>query len=271
MKNVIGNIIHDVYRKIPNEILKEAFFEELKTTRTLDSIIQEKIITGVVLPNCNLYAGKMAKIILRESYQKNLVDDVAILNIGNGYGVYAIPPEQRENRPIVAILDVSYPTTLALYGSFPNIGVSGRSVTNGFDQMLGSFTHEPAWIAPTAIIIDGDSGIIQLSPPASLHVDWMLSCMLAFDNEFSNIGLNMVNPLKTLTEHATKSYIYNKLIIRMNQGYLMGGLQLESIRSIIESYADAEEKFNEALLKFRGSAMFSPENAAALFSIMIGG
>lgn len=271
MKNIVLELIQDLYRKIPNEILREAFFEELKSTRTLDAILKEKVIIGIVLPNCNLYAGKMKMITLYESYGKRIEDDnLYTTAIGGSFGIYHIPLEVREGRPISAILDVSYPTMMSLFGSYPNVGIVGRSVTNGFDQMLSSFTHEPAYIAPSGIVLDSDAGLIQLSPPASIHVDWMVSCMLSFDNEFSNIGLNMVNPLKRLTELAAKGLIYNRLIIKLNQGYIQGGLQLESIKGIIDSYEGANELFDEALLKFRSSALFIPENLRGMISIMVG-
>lgn len=272
MKNVIGELINDLYRKVPNEILREAFFEELKSTRTLDAIIKEKIIISIVLSNCNLYAGKMKMITLYADYGKHIDDsNVYTLATSGNFGIYHIPEEAREGRPISAILDISYPTTMALMGSYPNVGITGRSVTNGMDQMLSSFTHEPAYITPTAILLDGDSGLIQLSPPGSVHIDWMLSCLLSFDDEFSNIGLNMINPLKKLVELATKGYVYNKLIIKMNQGYIQGGLQLESIRSIIESYSDADAQFDEALLRFRGSSVFSPQLFQSYLSLLTGG
>lgn len=268
MKNVINELLKDVYRKIPNEILREAFYEELKTSRSLDAIVKELIISDIVLANCNLYSGKMKKITISQDYMKNIDDKLFIGSFLGNYGVYAIPPHVRENRPIVAITGITYPTSLAPFGTYPEIGVAGRSVVNGMDEMLESFTHSPAYIAPSAFIIDGDAGIIQLTPPSSIHIDWIMSCFLSFDKEFSNIGLNMINPLKKMVEYAAKSFIYNRMIIKINQGYLTGGFQLESIKNIIESYQDAEERFEEALMKFRGSSMFSPENFRDTLSLM---
>jgi hypothetical protein len=271
MKNVINNLLKDLYRKVPMEILNEAFYRLRKeSNRSLDALIKEYIIVDVVLSNCNLYAGKVKNIVLYQQYGKDIDDTMLHAAMSGNYGVYAIPPEARENRPIVAVLDVAYPTTMAIYGTFPNIGVTGRSVANGIDEMLSSFTHEPAYVTPTPMLIDGDAGIIQLSPPASLHVDWILSCMLAYDKEFTNISLNMLNPLKNMVEYAAKSFIYNELIIKINQGYLQSGLQLESVRSMIESYADANEKFDEALRKFRGASTFSQDALRNMLSLMIG-
>lgn len=270
MKNVINNLLRDVYLKIPSEILNEGFSKLIKESqRTLDAVIKEHIIVDIVLANCNLYSGKTKKITLEARYGKDMDDTLLQASMSGNYGVYTIPLEARENRPIVAVLDIAYPTTMAIYGTYPNIGTVGRSVTNGIDEALSSFTHSPGYTSPTPMIIDGDAGIIQLSPPASVHVDWILSCMLAYDKEFSNISLNMLNPLKRMTEHATKAFIYNELIVKLNQGYLQGGLALEAIRSIIEGYQNSNEAFDEALIKFRGASIFTHEGLREMISLMI--
>lgn len=271
MKDVINILLRDLYMKIPELILNEAFRrKQLQSNRTLDALIKEYIIVDVVLHNCNLYAGKTKKIVLYQDYGKSIDDTMMHSAMSGNYGVYAIPPEARENRPITAVLDIAYPTTLALFGTFPNNAVSGRSVANGMDEALSSFTHTPAYLTPSPILIDGDAGIVQLQPPASLHVDWILSCLLAFDKEFSNIGLNLINPLKNMTVLATKAFIYNELWLRLNQGYLESGSQLEAIKTIIESYADAHDKFEEALLNFRGASTFSPEAFREMIAMMCG-
>lgn len=272
MNNVINVLLKDLYFKIPQPILMEGFADDIKqSNRVLDVIIKEKIIIDIVLSNCNLYAGKTKKIVLEERYSKGL-SDVLLRNVfvGGEASVYAIPPEARENRPITAVLDVAFPTTMGLYGSVYDGSVSGRTVANGIDEALSSFTHTPAYITPSPILLNGEAGIIQLSPPSSLHVDWILSCLLAYDENFSNISLNMINTLKKMVEYATKAYIYNALWIKINQGFLQGGLQLESIRNIIEGYADSHEKFDEMVLKFRGASTFSHENLKDLLSLMIG-
>lgn len=271
MKNTINQLIRNLYYKIPPEILNEGFRRlRNETNRTLDALIKEYIIIDIVLMNCNLYAGKTKKIVLNERYGKSINDTTFQAAMSGNFGAYQIPPEARENRAITAVLDIAYPTTMALFGSFPNEVAGGRSVANGIDEALASFTHGPTYITPSVMLIDGDAGIIQLAPPAALHIDWILSCMLAYDKEFTNISPNMLTSLKNMTEWATKGFIYNNLYIQINQGYLQGGLQLEAIKSTIESYQDANEKFDQALLKFRGAATFTPESLREFCSLMCG-
>ena len=271
MKNVINNLLRDLYHKIPPEIIDISFRNLREQSRTTtDAVIRQYIIEDIVLVNCNLYAGKKKKIILYQDMGKRINDDTFQAAMSGSYGVYTVPPEAREFRSINAVLDIAYPTTMALYGSFPNEVSLGRSVANSVDEALSSFTRTPAFLTPTPMLIDGDAGIIQLSPPAAIHIDWVLSCMLSYDKEFTNLSLNMFNSLKKMVEHATKAFIYNSMSVKINQGYLQGGLQLESIKSIIESYADANEKFGESLDKFRGAATFSPETFRDMMSLMVG-
>lgn len=271
MKDVINVLLRDLYMKIPELILSEAFRRlKQQSNRTIDALVKEYIIVDVVLLNCNLYAGKTKKIVLYEQYGKSIDDTMMHSAMSGNYGVYSIPPEARENRSISAVLDIAYPTTLALFGTFPNNAVSGRSVANGMDEALSSFTHTPAYLTPSPILLDGNAGLVQLSPPASLHVDWILSCMLEYDKNFTNIGLNMIKPLQQMTVLATKAFIYNELYLKMNQGYLESGSQLEAIKTIIEGYADATEQFEEALNNFKAASLFSMENFREMMALMIG-
>lgn len=271
MNNTINAMLRHVYNRIPEEILLEGFRQMMQEThRTLDAVVKESIIIDIVLHNCNLYAGKTKKIVLYQDYVKNAVDTMLFTVMGGDYGIYQIPPEARENRPISAVLDLAYPTTMAFYGAYPNIDVTGRSVTNAADEVLASATRSPMYVSPTPMLIDGQAGIIQMSPPAAVHIDWILSCMLAYDKNLTNISPNIMNHLKYLTEYAAKSYIYNKLIVKVNQGFISQGMQLEAIRSIIESYADAYDRFEEYLLKFRGASNFSTDIFRDFISLLVG-
>ena len=270
MKNVINILIRNLYFKVPPEIVDVAFRDKRAQSHiTNDAAIKELIIEDRVLVGCNQFAGKPKKIVLYESYGKNMEDTTFQSAMSGSYGIYAIPASVRENRPITAVLDIAYPTTMAVYGTFPNQIAAGRSVANSVDEVLTSFTDTPVYITPTPTLLDGDQGIVALAPPAALHVDWVMSCLLGYDKDFSNISPNLLESLKSMTEFATKSFIYNNLFVKINQGYLQGGQQLEAIKNIIESYADSEEKFDAALLRFRGASVFAPEVLRDYISLML--
>lgn len=270
MKNTINNILRHLYGLIPKEIL-ELTFEPQKNNRTLDSMIKEIIIVDKVLYHCNLFHGKSTKIALKEDYLKNIDDSTIFSPTPGDYSVYRIPPEAREYRAITVVIDLAYPSSLALNSSYPYSFLSGRSVANGIDEALSSFTHTPSFISPTPILLDGDQGIIRLTPPMSMHTDWILSCYLAHDKDFTNIGTNMIMPISDMTVYGCQAYIYNHMIVKLNQGYLQGGLQLEAVKNIIEGYADSYEKFETALTRYRGASVYSKESLIDFLSLVMGG
>lgn len=269
MKNTINLILRYVQSRIPEEILIEAF-QPNKVHRSLDVLIKELVILDYVLPQCNIFAGRPKKIRLITSYIMNVDDlDTGTFLPGN-YSIYKIPPEARENRPINAVLDLSYPANLQFAFGVGNDGgmVTGRSVSNSASELLSSVTRVPSYIAPSPVLIDGHAGIIRVEPPSNLFSEWILSCVLEYDKNFSNISPNMIPSLQKMTLLATKSYIFNALVVKLSHGRLVAGSQLEAISNVVDKYEEAEEQFQEALLKFRGAATFSPENLANLVSMM---
>jgi hypothetical protein len=269
VKNVINIILKQLYTQIPLEILNEAF-KPVRENRTLDALIKEKIIVDLVLVRCNLYSGRTKKIMLLQEWCKRAPDNATRDDFGSDSAIYVIPPNARENRAISVVLDLAHTDAMA-FGDVNTGGyVMGLSVENRVDELLSSFTRKPAYIAPTPILLNGEAGIIRISPPMALHNDWVLSCMLAYDKDFTNIGTNVVQPLQKLVLYSTQAYIYNKLIVSMNQGYLQGGLQLDAIKEIVMSYADAYEKMEEAFMQFRGASMFEKETLMDYLSIMMG-
>ena len=264
MNDAIIYILKKIYLSIPREILIEAFKPGMES---LDYLIKKNIIIDIVLRSCNLFAGKLLKVALKNSYSMQIdSSEYPISLYGNHYIFYKIPPEARANRDIIAAIDISYPMgNFFDYGYFGE--VSSNTIPSLTNEALASNTHSPQYLPPTPIVLDDN--IIQLDPPQSYHIDWILSCMVKYDENFSNIYPNMYKSLAEMSVNATKMYIYNKLWVPINQGFLVGGKSLEAIKSIIEKYEDAEEKFNEALKRFRGAATFSKDNLVDMISLML--
>lgn len=270
MKNTINLLLRYIYTHIPAEILNEAFLPT-KENRSLDVLIKEKVIIDYVLQQCNIYAGRTKKIRLLESYVIDIDDpDTSDFLVGR-YSIYRIPPEARENRAINAVLDVSYPSHVShLISSVDSNFISGKSVASSASTLLSSFTRVPSAVTPTATIVDGHAGIVRLDPPMGVTSEWLLSCMLEYDKNFSNIGLNLIPQLQKMTLYAAKAYIYNELVVKLSHGRIVSGSLLEAITSVTDKYEEAEEKFQDALMKFRGASTFTPEAMSIWLSTCIG-
>jgi hypothetical protein len=55
---------------------------------------------------------------------------------------------------------------------------------------------------------------------------------------------------------AVKAYLYNKLIVPINSGYLSGGQELGMFKSVLEGYSDAEENYQTYLKEIWGQVAF---------------
>jgi hypothetical protein len=266
MKNIINILLRKLYNQIPNELL-ELTFKPHQSNLSLDSIIKEEIIVNIVLVDCNLYAGRPTKVTLTREMLKDIKSPKTSSIIGN-QSIYYIPPEYREFRDISVILDLAFPTAIGLASVYPQHQQYGRTVQNAADDALTSFNRQPSYQTPHAILLGNNS--IKLSPPMMHTVNWIVSCMLSYDDDFTNLGNNCIRPLEKCVLHATEAYIYNKLRVAVNQGYLESGSQLSSISDIVGDYSDANEKYDEAVLRFRGASIFDKETMLDYLSLTIG-
>lgn len=267
MINVIDLLLKNLYIKIPNEILTLAFKDE---GLSLDSVIKEQVITDVVLLQSNLYSGRPKRITLLAEYAKDLTEPTRMAMIAGDYSVYQIPEEAREYRDINAVIDISYPVLMAFQGQYPYTQPSGnRSVMSSADDALTSLTRSPGTVTPQAVLMGNN--IIKLMHPMAAHVDWSCLVWLALDENLTNVSPNMIKPLQQMTLYACQMVIHNKLAIRLNQGMLVGGQTLEAVKEIVDKYEDAEERFEEALMKMRGASVMQPNQLPHLLASIIGG
>ncbi len=266
MINTINILLQKLYLEIPSEILHLAFKPE-KEIRSIDAIVRDKIIVDIVLMNCNLYAGKLKKVTIFEKYRKQIGDTNNTNPLPGDYSVYQIPLEMTENKQINHVLDLSYPSSLSLTASWPLQGLEGRSVMNGADEALSSMTHTPTYLTPNVILMNNNT--IKLDPPMSMHFDFLMTCMLEHSETMDDMARNQIQPLSKCVLYATQMFIYTQLRIFLNQGALAGGQQLEAIKDIVDSYADASEKFEEAMMRYRGSSLLEKSSLITFLSEIV--
>lgn len=257
MINGVENALRKIFHTIPQPILKIAFVPEQYGV-SLDKRIHEEIIKGRVLGDCNAEAGKPKKIRLRQSWIEKTVDP-ELYPLGES-GVYRIPIDEREGRPIVACLDITFPETImsanvGYPAAFDNY--SGNTLGTLADTVLESHTLSRGVVMPTPILKGSD--MIKLDPPGSYVDSWMLNCRLGYDENFTGLSMSSINTLQEMILNATKSYIYTQLIVSIDKAYLSSGQEIGVIKNIVESYADAAERYDDAKKRFKGSAAIDPE------------
>lgn len=261
MINAVTHALNNVYSNIPPEILDMAF--DLKGGRlSVDEAIVQRVIEGNVLPDISALAGQFKEIVL----DPNWAVHSSIDRKGNAsmvsvpYAVYTIPPEFRENRSIVSVIDVSVPygasTSFSMgIGATMSVGYSGVGAGTFAQQAMNGMTGEGNMLLPTPIPLSGNQ--IKLTPMEfgmMSTLSLVLRCRLEYDRDLTNLTPDAVLQFSELVLTATKQFIYNQLIVKIDQGAIMSGQEIGKVREIIESYMDAGDRYKVIREEFHGSA-----------------
>lgn len=277
MNNTMRMVFSHIHHSVPDTILKLAFSSDNdnslidKTSHapvTVDQIIHKKIIKGRVLDDCNLVGGKQKQIILRSYMLEKAAytQQEKTMPIGP-CSFYRIPPEDRDNQPITRISHVDYPSQYmsSQYDSFrPTYGVSVRRLAR---SVLASHTGGDFLPPPKAEPVDG--GLIRLFPAQYSHIDWVITADIAYDEYFTSLNPEAVSSFREMVLSATKAYIYNKLIIEIDQGKILYGADIGVIRDIITEYKEEESKYNEMLGEFSGGVILDLKKQNELIFAMV--
>ena len=243
--SAITKALDHIKMTIPFEVLKIAFRDDLHNWRQaptgLDNLILEKVIKPRVLVDADLVGGSMVIIAL---------DTVAPKYVDNYSFIYEIPPDKVSNREIVSVLSVGYlPYAGSFgYGTTNQPAMSSGSfndLTSAGQRLMDSHSNMPVVSTASCDIIGYNTVLIRDSQ--RLTATYTLRCVLANDVNLVNINprswLNFCN----LCALAVKSFIYNKLIIQIDQAYLSGGQELGALKNYVESLSDAEELYQTYL------------------------
>lgn len=250
-------ILRHIYSNIPQQILEEAFNPGMASANLDERILSLSIYPRVLL-DTNLVATRMTQILLLPEWTKNTFDgffDTFASMTYNSVFLW-IPPEARENRNIasvVRVLDATQqmsPTTDGALGGYTNYG---NTVSAMSDAMVASRTLNGAAYLPR-VTLEGNNFIkIYGNYPNSYIGGLTLECTLEYDTEFNNADTNMIYHLRELSLCAVKAYIYNTLIIKIDQAMVSAGMEIGVFKDIVQSYANANDEYHSKLMNVRGA------------------
>lgn len=267
--NPILKALDEVKYRIPEPILKETFKEQnynwRKTPVSIDEQITNKVIRSRVMVDCNLTGGTEALIPL-EGLSPEIIDSVT--------AVYHIPKDRTQNRTILSAKSVGYMsfglayTTAGLGTVNPytvnDVLSAGNAVMNSFSSTPPVSTAKVQLIAENTIMIRDINHIVSNN---------YLRAIVANDENMNHLQMRSIPAFCKLVELAVKSYIYNTLVIRMDQAYLSGGQELGSFKNMVENYADAEQMYQDYLRDQWQAVSFmnDTESVNRFLKLMIGG
>jgi len=233
--------------EIPREIIQEAFmprkydparrerYRDNQLGLNVDSIIRREVLEARVGVDVNLCSGVETTIRLT-GIPMDIIDPWNI--------IYRIPQSMTGGRQITAVYSVTF-------GEGNVIG-SNRMMMKGGSPLLeaaaGIYMSQapiPAVHSPYVTLV-GDNTVL-INDAQALPGILYLRCMLTHEPNFNNIKPAYYRKFAELAILAAKAYIYNRLIIQLDEGEIKAGISIGRFREIVDSYADANQMYKEFL------------------------
>lgn len=261
--------------KIPLKLIKLAIdsYKHLNSPfnnsniSTIEGDMEKYILHEIITPRANVEAGKIKECVLTQSmvvptsYRES--DMLYRTSINT---LYEIPPEEREFRDISKVICVKYKTISGVDTPFNAINNSSSLVKQA-RAMLGAQTFDDAWVPPNAELVGNN--MVRLAAPIVNHVNWIVQFMLNYPDTYENIERSSWEPFADLMVYATQMFIYNNLVIDIDQAAMRSGIQIGSIKDLIYEYKDAEEKFREAMNSFIATERFDEKFQMEMYRLML--
>lgn len=248
-----------IHASIPPEILNYGFSdrEVREDIVTIDDMILTKVIRYRVIKDMNIDGGKYKEIVLRREYMEKLTRnrDDSYMHTGK-WSVYRIPPAARDGLPIAEVTNLRFRGAYAGYQPYSIGFATGANLTTLGQAALDAHTFQSAPPTPNIELLSGD--LIKLTPSQHHGTIWAMNCRLCYDDCLTNLNSSAIIPFADLCVLAVKAYIYITKTIALDKAYINGGYAVGQFKTIIDSYADANEKYEEAYTKLAGAMFLDP-------------
>lgn len=264
--NPINKALDEIRFRIPKQILETTFFRHAplncSNRLSLDAIIRSTVLEPRVMVDIDIRGGTEAYISMQSPVVAERVDPFTY--------IYNIPDELIHNRPIAQVYSVHF-GYLGYQGVHQSIISDNSIMSSATRRVFDSAAKTPPamtsylnLIAPNTVMV---RYITHPSTVAYLHL------RLGNDNALSHLRPQSYHDFADLCVLAVKAYIYNHMLIIIDEAQIQGGQQLGVFRDKVSEYADAEELYREKLDRWtKISIMNDPEASRRLnHSLVIGG
>jgi hypothetical protein len=237
MLDTMQYITNEIKNQIPAELLYAGFTidepPEVVSMTNLESKIVTKLIKKRVLVDANVVAG-IELLIPINTLEPKFYE--------YGYTIYYIDPTLVMSKEVISCLGITYLPPTA-YPSYLNY--SSNPVTNTGARVYDSYGSRGVITNAHTELVARNTVIIYANYRAL--ISYAMRVVVENDSNFSNIQPRSYKSLGTLCTLATKAYLYNKLLIPINSGYLASGQELGKFQEVLESYSDAHEQYDTYL------------------------
>jgi len=227
---------------IPTEILNIGFGENSPIINNNISI-PERILTSVIRPrvlvDCNLVGGITTKI---DTNKCNLTVLSAM------EWVIKVPIHLTNGKSIISAQSLVSPVSQNSnhhIGGPNHLGYTNSELLQAGSKLMGNLSMRHVYQTARLEVI-GENTIIVYEPSDPIH-GAILHCTVENHANLENISPRSYPAFSELCVHAVKSYLYNKLRVKLGQGYIYSGHQLDVVKEIVDSYGDSELAYTEYL------------------------
>jgi hypothetical protein len=247
--DAIRKALSDVKFRIPKALLQRTFVDRysryIPTTSGIDDQIEQLVVRGRVMVDCDLVGGVQMTIPLA-GIEAQVFD--------NYTNVFRIPKSLTQGRSIVSAMSVQYvsaPQLLSYNGqNMAGVGVlTSPAEATPWNTLMGQVanTFDSIPITSTTNVRLIADNTISVQNGINAGAGAYLLCMVANDANMSNIHPRSYRNFSELVVWAVKAYIYNQLVIDVDAGELQGGFNLGMFKTVLESYSDADEAYQNYL------------------------
>lgn len=238
-----------VKAEIPRDILKQAFmpkrYDPVENDRYFDNVtsvsidqqIRQIVIEGRVSIDVNLIGGTEMFLPLGLA-QREFLDAWNM--------IYRFSRDVLGGRRITTVHELVYGITQGLSGQ-GTAGYDGRAsdlLLVGRDIMRavgGTATLGTAYVQIVGV------NTVLVNDANQVIGDAALRATVTHEPNFNDLKPVYYHAFAELVALAVKGYIYNTLVIDLDEGQIRGGMTLGRIREVVDSYADANQMYWEYL------------------------
>lgn len=243
--SALKKAVDEMKFRIPIQVLQLAFQDEKPNWRRAPISLDERILNAVIKPrvlvDSNLLGGQTIMLSLA-GLNPSYIDTYTV--------IYEIPAERLAFRTLISVLSVGYMPYNTTFNSLgggsgiinPNSLSDLSTVAN---RVADSFSSVPV-VSNASVEIVG-TNTIMLRDQLRVTNAYLLNCIVENEENLNNINVRSWLTFADLCEHAVKSYIYNKLIIQIDNAYLSGGQELGSVKSYVDTLSDSEQNYRTFL------------------------
>ena len=238
MGGALTKILEEIYFTIPEEIINLAFMnnrnQRINQIANVDEMMLSKVIRKRVIKDMDLATQETITV---------PIDKCEILHTDTLSAVIRIPDRVLGSRKVIsAISAVERPRVVndlvsrsSLFNTNPLLNATNKLMT----------AHDDINLSHSARVeLVGENTIYVENIYTSFN-QYDIKLLVGNDPNLTNIPPKVYKAVSKLAVYAVKSFIHINLIVKLDEGYIRGGHEINAVKGLIDDYRSAEEDYQD--------------------------